>query len=290
MKSNFVDRTGKSSSFNVAGEIEKRLAVAHMLPFRKTIPRSTMNRLLSAEAFRNRVGFSVTKRKFIFTHDEPIVLGALHRIADDLARKRIVLGDIWDVDGKQTYLDRLENEGVLPVATDILPRPDDDSSGAVHGTRVSTPLPTAPPRRTKRTTLIPNTPFAVAWAGRIQRHRAIWEELQSLHLVDHPNAISVLLRVLLELSTDNDQVKLGTVGKNDPLAKRVLRVAEDLHKDGKIDKKYLGVFKKFQQLDPLVSMDTLNRYVHSRNFAPSPEHLTALWDTLSDYVVECLNV
>jgi hypothetical protein len=38
-----------------------------------------------------------------------------------------------------------------------------------------------------------------------------------------------------------------------------LRVAEDLNAKGKIDKKYLGVFQKLQQLDPLVSMDTLNR-------------------------------
>jgi len=49
------------------------------------------------------------------------------------------------------------------------------------------------------------------------------------------------------------------------------------------------VFQKLQQLDPLVSMDTLNRYVHSPNFAPSPEHLTALWDTLSQFIVHCLN-
>src|SRR5262249_11441450 len=57
----------------------------------------------------------------------------------------------------------------------------------------------------------------------------------------------------------------------------------------KIDQKYLGVFQKLQPLVPLVSMDTLNRYVPSPNFAPSPEHLTALWDTLSQFIVHCLN-
>jgi hypothetical protein len=84
-------------------------------------------------------------------------------------------------------------------------------------------------------------------------------------------------------------VPLATINPNDSLAKRTLRIAEDLLGRGKIDKKYLGVMQKFQQLDPLVSMDTLNRYVHSPNFAPSPEHLTALWDSLSDFVVHCLN-
>jgi len=101
----------------------------------------------------------------------------------------------------------------------------------------------------------------------------------------------VLLRVLLELAVENylAQVPLATVNPNDTLARQTLRIAEDLQAKGKIDRKYLGVFQKFQQLDPLVSMDTLNRYVHSPNFAPSPQHLTALWDALSDFIVHCLN-
>ncbi|MFZ0847180.1 MAG: hypothetical protein WAM62_15445, partial [Pseudolabrys sp.] len=80
MKSNFVSRTGMGGLFNVADEVERRLSTAGMLP-RKKIPRSNMNRLFSGEPFRNRVGFTVNKGKFEFTHDEPIVLRALRRIA-----------------------------------------------------------------------------------------------------------------------------------------------------------------------------------------------------------------
>jgi len=86
MKSNFVNRTGKGGGFNVADEIEKRLSSANLLP-RRQIPRSTMNRLLSSEAFRNRVGFSVAKKRFHFTHDPQIVLAVLQRIATDLVVK-----------------------------------------------------------------------------------------------------------------------------------------------------------------------------------------------------------
>jgi hypothetical protein len=46
---------------------------------------------------------------------------------------------------------------------------------------------------------------------------------------------------------------------------------------------------KFPQADHLLSADTLNRYVHSPNFAPSPDHLRALWDWMADYLVHCLN-
>jgi hypothetical protein len=289
MKSNFINRTGMGGSLNVADEVEKRLSAAGMLP-RQKIPRSNMNRLFSADAFRNRVGFSVNKGKFEYTHDEPMVLRALRRIADDLANKHVVLGDIWDVDGKRSYLDKLETEKILPTAANALAgkpaaAPNPNPPVLIRGaTRVERPQ--------RRTTLIPNVKFSIAWAGRIQRHRAIWEELQfHLNLNDHPNAISVLFRVLLELSVANyiDQTNLSTVGANDSLAKRVLRVAEHLHKNSKIDQKYFELIRKFPQTDSLLSADTLNRYVHSPNFAPSPDHLTALWDWMADFIVHCLN-
>lgn len=131
----------------------------------------------------------------------------------------------------------------------------------------------------------------MAWPGRLQRHRAIWEELQfHLTLADHPNAISVLFRVLLELSIENYIDQTGTaVGANDKLALRMLKVAEDLHAKNKIDRKYLGEVKKFQHGERLISADTLNRYIHSADFAPSPEHLTALWDVLAPLIVRSLN-
>jgi len=287
MKSNFVNRTGKASGVNLAEDIERRLQGSHLPRIRKKIPWSTMNRLLSAEAFRNRVGLSVSRGRVELTHQEPVVLMALHRIADDLANRRIVLNDVWDVDGKRDYLNQLAQEGVLP-------RPEHALQTPVTAVPSETPIvrvrPAPKPHR--RISLIPNAPYPIAWAGRLQRDRAIWEELQfHLRLSEHPNAISVLLRVLLELSLDNyiQQVCLATVTPNDSLAKRTLRVAEDLHSKRKINQRYFQGIKKFPQYDALISADTLNRYVHSPNFAPSPEHLTALWDALAELIVLCLS-
>jgi len=291
MKTNFVNRTGKGSGINVAEEIERRLEAAGMLPKRK-VPRSTLNRLLSSEAFRNRLGFTASKGRFELTHEEPVVLTALQRIADDLAHKRKVLGHLWDTEGKRKYLDELEQEQLLPT-----------DAHAVSKAGVSAKPASAKPTRTKvqplatakpsiRTTLIKPVDYGVDWTGSLQRHRAIWEELQfHLKLSDHPNAVAVLVRVLLELSVENyiSKTSLKTVYENDKLGKRVLKVAEDLKTKSRIDDKYLGLIRKMQQQDELLSMDTLNRYVHSSNFAPSPHHLTAIWDTLAEFVVLCLN-
>lgn len=290
MKVNFVNRTGRGGGFNVADEIEKRLSEAALLPH-KQIPRSTMNRLLSSEAFRNRLGFSVTKGRFEYTHEPEVVLKAFQRVADDLANKRIVLGDIWDVDGKRKYLDELERQGILPTVAHTLQKLKPDKPGTPP--TPPSPRPDPPPRPTRRTTLIPQVVYPLPWPGRLQRLRAIWEELQfRLILSEHPNAISVLFRVLLELSIENyiAQERLTTVKPDDNLAKRAVRVAEDLRAKGKIDAKYLNVIQKLPQYDALFSINTLNMYVHSPQFAPSPEHLSGMWDTAADIIVHCLNV
>lgn len=97
--------------------------------------------------------------------------------------------------------------------------------------------------------------------------------------------------MLLELSIENYINQVGiVVGQNDKLAMRAAKVADDLHTKGKVNAKYLGEIKKLQHADRLISADTLNRYVHSPDFAPSSNHLTALWDSLSTLVVHGLKV
>ncbi|OAM74429.1 hypothetical protein [Devosia elaeis] len=105
-----------------------------------------------------------------------------------------------------------------------------------------------------------------------------------------PNAISVLFRVLLELSIANyvSRTGLSSVHENDKLSNKAGKVAADLETNGKIDAKYRGVVGKLQQSEGIISIDTLNRYVHSPNFSVSPEHLKMLWNTLADFIVLCL--
>ena len=79
MKTNFISRTGKGNGPNVADEIEQRLANVDLLPLRRKLPRSTLNRLLSSEPLRNRVGFSMKTGKFTYLSDETSTLAAMAR-------------------------------------------------------------------------------------------------------------------------------------------------------------------------------------------------------------------
>lgn len=285
MKSNFVIRTGKGSGLNVADEIEKRLRDAKMLPSRK-IPRSNLNRLLSAEALRNRLGISVRKGKLEVVRDEHTTLQALSRVASDLATRTVTLDDIWDTESKLAYIDRLDAEGVLPVVS------KKKSAGPIDPSPLTSARPNpAPPKPPAWPHLIPDVDYGLTWPAHLQRHRAIWEELQyKLDLGEVPNATSVLLRVLLELAIDNYEKRAKPEGmkETDKLARKAFIIASDLNRKDKIDKKYLGAINKLQQGEEIVSLDTLNRYVHSPRFSVSPDHLKMLWGTLADFIVLCL--
>jgi hypothetical protein len=293
MKANFVGRTGKASGVHVADEVERRLSQANMWDRRRKIPRSNMNRLLSSEAYRSRLGFSVARGEFEFTRDHQAVLKALLRVAEDLASKKVVLGDIWDVAGKRQYLDQLEREGVLPTALQM-PTKSTSPSPKIRSLPLQPPpKPTPPPKPDPRTTLIPDyLPYAVTWSGEQQRLKAIWEELQfHLKLSEHPNAVAVMFRVLVELALDNYTSRTGlqTIHENDNLSNRAGKVAADLYAKRKIDKKYHDECKRLQNGDQLFSVATMNRWVHSSTFNPSPQHMTSMWDSISDFVVLCIN-
>jgi hypothetical protein len=69
---------------------------------------------------------------------------------------------------------------------------------------------------------------------------------------------------------------------------KAAKIAVDLHGKNKIDAKCLGAINKLQRGEQLISVDTLNRYVHSPNFNVSPDHLRMLWATLAEFIVLCL--
>lgn len=297
-KTNFVNRTGKHQALNIAELVEGALAAANNHPAPGAIPRSNLNRLLSGESTRNRVGLSVKNNELYFTHDPGAVIEALSAIADDLIEQEIVLGDLWDNNAKHRYLDRLEHSCRLPTPRQILtaPQPFISTARASHKSKpparasaaqkLSQPLP-------PRETLIPSSiNYGVLWSHETQRIRHIWDELQfQLRFDRHKNAIAVLTRVLIELSTDYciKQLAIQGVHPNDKLAMKIEKTAKHLRSISMIDDKYLGEIKKIGNSDAIVSSDTMNRYVHSNTFNPSPAHISAIWDTFSTYVVKCLN-
>jgi len=288
-KTNFVHRTGKKTKVNVAEEIESLLRQKGLMTAKKKLPRANMNRLLSSEPIRNRVGFTIRGGKLLFTHTEDKALSAMSRITEDLIDKKITLDDIWDNARKSKYLDKLEEAQLLPTKNDLLP------SGLAAGKKGA---PTKQPAtkkaaRTHRVTLIPSDlDYGVNWTGDTSRLRDIWQELQhELTLDRHKNAVAVLFRVLIELSVEHYIAvrKPANVHVNDKLAQKVVKAAAYMNTNGSLEDKRFQEIRKFDKHEIIISASTMNNYVHSPTFSPSPHHLTAVWDTLAEFIVISLN-
>jgi hypothetical protein len=279
-KLNFVERTGQGSGVNVAAEVERLLGDAGRLPA-GTIPWSTLTRLLSSEEFRNRAGVSTAGRRFRLTHDHAAVLDTLAHITADLAAGNVTLGDLWNNAGKRTYLDRLQAQGILPDEDERLSEPADPGGGQRNPRRNPRPRP-------PQTTFVPEDAPHIQWMANQHRIRAIWEELQSLQLQSHPNAISALMRILLELTVENYIAQHG-LAVPDNLSRKVGAVSRHLLDQAAIDQAYFDEIERLRQNDQLISVASMQRYVHSPDFGPMEHELRTYWMRLGRFLTCALN-
>lgn len=280
-KLNFVERTGQGGGVNVAAEVEQLLRESERLPA-GNIPWSTMTRLLSSEEFRNRAGVSTAGRNFRLTHEHGAVTDALHRIASDLASQVVTLGDLWNNEGKRTYLNRLQDEGILPIENERLDEPT-VASAAPRAPRRNNPRPVPP-----QTTFIPTNAQRIQWAAAQHRARSIWEELQSLSLREHPNAISALMRILVELTVESYISEHG-IQVPDNLSRKVGAVSAHLLHRQIIDQAYYDELERIRLNDQLISVASMQRYIHSPDFAPMENELRIYWSRLSRFLIAALS-
>lgn len=265
----------------MADEIEAILEEEGRLPHRN-IPRSTLNRLLSSETNRERVGVSVSENRFRLTHAKEKVIDGLARIADDLASRRVVLGDLWDNHGKQTYINRLEVEGLLPAESDRLPN---NAQSKPRGKRIG--KRGRPPARQQQSTFVPPDTPHIPWRSDQARARAVWEELGTLRLDRHPNAVSALVRIIVELAVEG-YLKNRQLPVRDTLSRNVGSVVNDLHEREIIELNYRDELDRLSRNDELISFRSMQRYVHSPNFAPLPKELATYWNRLGTFLVAAL--
>jgi hypothetical protein len=122
----------------------------------------------------------------------------------------------------------------------------------------------------------------------IQRPRVnnVYVELSRMSHNDYTEAVSVLLRVFLELSTDyyieihNIIEDKAGLRRNATLAKKLKGVADDLRKHRKITQDLQEAVRRMADNDRYIhaSIATFHQYVHSQHAAPIASELETIWD------------
>jgi hypothetical protein len=133
-----------------------------------------------------------------------------------------------------------------------------------------------------------------------QRINDVFNELKKLRLAQYPNAVGLMFRSLLELSLgyyldrtehlikmrDAKQQKLAQKGQNlpkdwHPTLTEMLQYVVDKDTDIISNGNLLRALKKLiSQKTDLLSIDTLNLFVHNEHFYPNEEMLRDFWKQL----------
>jgi hypothetical protein len=247
---------------------------------RSKVPTTTLKRLIEAPSVRGKLGVELQKKIIYLLAPESAIAKAMMHVIDDLASGRTKVGDVYTKEQREQY--------AVNIPKDVAVTPLIKSGHGVAASSAGTgakPKPASGARATKkRDRLIPRDALAIP-AGRL---KDIETELsRKLSLESHPNAISVLFRVFLELSVDlYNQKNLPSVSEAGALRVKTLAAVNDLIARKKLTKKQAHPVLTACEKDTFLaaSVVMMNQYVHNPFVFPAPDDLRAHWDGFQPFV------
>jgi hypothetical protein len=251
---------------------------------RRAIPTSSFQRLMEAPEVRSKVGVEVLSGKLYLLAETKRVAKALLYLTKELASKKIKVRDIY------TKKQRTEYAGGLPASIVVKPTLKSGegtlASDAISGPGAASKAKTSNIRtKRNRDRLIPRDCSLNIGDARI---RDIETELRKLSLDNYANAVSVLFRVVIELSVDAyiDTNKL--IPTADPtLRSKLQQVTNDLIAKKKLTAKQAVPVRRACSKDSFLapSITLMHAYVHNPHMFPAPGDLRANWNSLQPFMI-----
>lgn len=277
------------------------------------IPATTLYRMLSTPAVRKELGCHVSKGEVFRISDEEYFDRAVAAILiamasgeasvtklksrlqrEDFAKKMKAAGGWGDYDEQspQPISADPSNAG-NPETDDESPnQPPDQPEAGGDQAKAGSPVK---PRSGTRDRL-----FAVKGHGLDVpvSQTKVQDILRELATLKHsgtkgtPISVSFLLRALLELSSDNylenNPGVIRRLEPNTPLREKVKYSARHMHVNGKLSQDGLDVVSRHCAEDGgMLTISTLQKYLHSTTHFPNGETLNSMWSELKQYIIEC---
>jgi hypothetical protein len=286
-KENHLILTGQKAQPSFPVLLQNELIENGLLGPEETLKHSIFDRLFSNDAFRKRAGFSINKNGSVeFIMDKNEVLNTLLKIHNDSESKRVTLKEFWNNDSKVKYLDELEKGKFLPVtpAKSAHPTPQD----LPLQTTTETNKPSLKPN--KQTKPMPSLidvdcPLAPKTNDEI-KIKAIWDEMQKrMDMKKHIYSLGVMIRVLLELSTDYYIEKHKVSCKqNASLGPKMGIVIKELQNISYFSASEASILEG--KCGTMINK--MHAFVHGTNAHPTSHDLIALWGDFKKYITGSL--
>lgn len=250
-------------------------------------PTSTLKRLLSTPEVRTACGISSRDGVLeLLAGDDSV--SALTAVVKELADPNTSVGSFYTAKQRRQYATFIATRTPLRNARE--PGGGDVVDPAAPPADAAQDRPSRRARRKgPRSRLIPSDCLMKISHPRI---RNIAEELASIKVDSHPNAVSILLRVFVELSADCFLEKHREIkphhreDREASLAAKLKAIAEHLVKDGVLDKDSAAPVRASGGSESFLSpsMPVMHAFMHNRHMFPAPGDLRANWDRLQPFM------
>lgn len=253
---------------------------------RTMVASTTLRRLLATPYVRERLGLEWSEQTLKSLADEDLVAGALLHVVNDIADKRVKVSDVYRVEQRTKYAHDLPNSVAVQITREagegvpLGERPDAEEKEGEKDEGAPRPA-----RTRKRDRLIPRDCMLNVTDTRL---RDIERELRQLSLESNPNAVSVLMRVFLELSADwYIGAQSLSVAEDARLGTKITAVAENLTQRRKLTRQQAKPARRAAQKNTFLgpSVTQMHEWIHNQHMFPGPSDLRSEWDGLQPWFV-----
>jgi len=311
---NFAARFGKRTTNRPAVEMLNYAYKQGLIEHEeyRGFPVTTLSRLLSSPVFRQAIGCDLVKGQLYQVADDEYFDRAVAKVLKVLASGQKTVTDLKSKEQREEFAAELKVDGGWPEYQAQTPRavalddagPDvsgqgehianyDDEDDAGAGRKPGGGA--VKPRSGTRERLFTSRGHGLSVPGDETKVHDIVRELATLkHSGPQGTPISVafLLRALLELSSDNylkcNPGVIRRLDQNTSLRDKVKYSAGHMHERGIISKDQLEVVQRHCNAEGgMLSISTLQKYLHSTAYFPNGETLNSMWSEVKEYIVGC---
>ena len=258
---------------------------------------TNLQRLISDPYVREHLGLEINNGTLVSKIQISEVIKGLLKVVTDILNPEFKVADIYNREKRKQYIDGFEKEQKPDLSNETSSQwsvrdfVSNDKQSQLNNDSDETQ--SSKRKKSKaRTSLIPKNLLLYINNPKLNK---IFEELKQIPVKTCPNASSVLLRVFLELSVDaylekynlvrNNAITAcssgeslqGKVGKTlNHMTNQLGIMSNDLSK---------GIRSEINDKNSVLSVESLNAYVHNEFFYPKADNLIIGWDNIETFFV-----
>lgn len=277
-------------------------------------PITNISRFLNSKNLE-MIGFKVVEDEIVGYLPEDQLIGMARKIISDFTNKLLRVADVWQDEQAKEYLKTVRQS--VGLAPEIISTPPASNETNTPPNGNNSAANTSSPETGENPDNKPNTPMTGASpGGQTGNRKAAWDrnklfhngsakpiipfahtkartiiaEIGQLNIKKTPLSVCLLLRGLIELST-NQFIAANSLKDHQKLAKNVSSAAEVMIGLNLINESQLDLIKRYCNSDPnhqgLLHLETLQKYVHRDTHQPNYQTLNTFWDEFGCYIRAC---